>query len=310
MNPDLFSAAGVDLQGFYKQHYTQANLIVGLEGGYPAGFVARVRGDFAALPAGTPDRVDFPPPAVIGHNQVTPIQKDTRSVAWSLGFPIDVKRGDPDFPALLVMQSWLGQHRSDCELFHRIREVRGLDYGDYAYIEYFPRGMFRFEPEPNLARHQQIFQIWIRPVEVPTATFSLRLALFELDKMVKNGHLRAENLRIVGVAKDTGKLAAELTGDAPTPIAYNSPKPQEVMDEDKIVASWPLLAARGREGRSCRVCFRELAIRRSAGSRSFSSDCRAGRRESGPVPRSNASRPPPERPLEWRANPAPRCPLP
>jgi zinc protease len=293
-----------DLQGFYRQHYTQANLIVGLAGGYPADFVARVRGDFAALPAGTPDRVDFPPPAVINHNQVTLIQKDTRSVAWSLGFPIDVKRGDPDFPALLVMQSWLGQHRSDCELFHRMREVRGLNYGDYAYIEYFPRGMFRFEPEPNLARHQQIFQIWIRPVEVPTAAFSLRLALFELDKMVKNGipqaefertrsfltkyvnvlmktksdelgyaidsayygipnyneyvkaslakltladvntaikkHLRTDNLQIVGVAKDTGKLVAELTGDAPTQIAYNSPKPQEVMNEDKIVAGWPL----------------------------------------------------------------------
>ena len=26
------------------------------------------------------------------------MQKDTRSVAWSLGYPIDVKRGDPDFP--------------------------------------------------------------------------------------------------------------------------------------------------------------------------------------------------------------------
>ena len=52
-----------------------------------------------------------------------------------------------------------------------MRESRGLNYGDYAYIEYFPRGMNRFEPEPNLARHQQIFQIWIRPVEPPNAVF-------------------------------------------------------------------------------------------------------------------------------------------
>ena len=68
-----------------------------------------------------------------------------------------------------------------------MRELRGLNYGDYAYLEYFPRGMFRFEPEPNIARHQQIFQIWIRPVEPPNAVFALRLALFELDKLVKNG---------------------------------------------------------------------------------------------------------------------------
>ncbi|MGH9661497.1 MAG: M16 family metallopeptidase, partial [Bryobacteraceae bacterium] len=72
-------------------------------------------------------------------------------------------------------------------LFDRIREVRGLNYGDYAYIEYFPRGMFRFEPEPNLVRRQQIFQIWIRPVEPASAHFALRLALYELDKVVRDG---------------------------------------------------------------------------------------------------------------------------
>jgi zinc protease len=72
-------------------------------------------------------------------------------------------------------------------LYGRMREKRGLNYGDYAYIEYFPRGMFLMEPSPNLARRHQIFQIWIRPVEPPTAKFALRLALYELDKLVKNG---------------------------------------------------------------------------------------------------------------------------
>ena len=72
-------------------------------------------------------------------------------------------------------------------LYDRMREKRGLNYGDYAYIEYFPRGMFLMEPQPNLARHHQIFQMWIRPVEPPTAKFALRLALFELDKLIKDG---------------------------------------------------------------------------------------------------------------------------
>ncbi len=148
-----------DLQGFYMQHYTQANLIIGLAGGYPPEFAARVKRDFAALPAGTADRFDaLPAPACISHSRVTLVEKDTRSVAWSLGYPIDVKRGDPDYPALLLATSWLGQHReSGGRLYNRMRELRGLNYGDYAYLEYFPRGMFRFDPEPNIARQSTDF---------------------------------------------------------------------------------------------------------------------------------------------------------
>jgi zinc protease len=62
-----------------------------------------------------------------------------------------------------------------------------MNYGDYAYSEYFPRGMFLTEPEPNVARRQQIFQIWIRPVEPANGMFALRIALYELDKLVKQG---------------------------------------------------------------------------------------------------------------------------
>jgi len=294
-----------DLQAFYRQHYTQANLIIGIAGGYPAGFAARVKKDFAALPAGPADRFELPQPTAIAHNQATIVEKDTRSVAWSFGFPIDLKRGDPDFAALLVAQSWLGQHReSGGELYNRMREIRGLNYGDYAYIEYFPNGMFQFEPDPNIARHQQIFQIWIRPVEPQNAVFALRLAMYELDKLVKNGisqtdfektrsflskyvniltktksaelgyaidsqyygmpeyngwlksalakltvddvnravkkYLRADRLQIAGVAKDAAALKAELTGSGATPIHYNSPKPKDITDEDKMVEIWPL----------------------------------------------------------------------
>jgi zinc protease len=181
-----------DLQEFYKRHYTQANLIIGIAGGYTPEFLNRVKRDFGVLPEGPGDVFDLPAPDVAKRSSATLIQKDTRSVAWSLGYPITVKRGDPDFPALLVAQSYMGQHRSHGRLFQRIRQLRGLNYGDYAYIEYFPRGMFLFEPEPNLARHQQIFQIWVRPVEPPNAVFALRLALFELDRLVQNGMNQAD----------------------------------------------------------------------------------------------------------------------
>ena len=177
-----------DARKFYHDHYTQANLIVGLAGGYPPEFAQRIRRDFSALPEGPADQFAHEAPEPIAHNRVTIVEKDTRAVAWSFGFPIDVKRGDPDYPALLVAQSYLGQHReSNGQLFQRLRELRGLNYGDYAYIEYFPRGMFRLEPEPNLARQQQIFQIWIRPIEPPNAVFGLRAALYELNRLIKDG---------------------------------------------------------------------------------------------------------------------------
>jgi zinc protease len=177
-----------DLKQFYKQHYTQSNLILGLAGGYPADFLGQIKKDFAALPAKDQAPVPAIKPEPIDHTRALIVEKNTRSVAYSLGFPIDVKRGGPDYPALLLMQSYLGPHRmSGGRLFQRIREIRGINYGDYAYIEYFPRGMNLMEPSPNLARRSQIFQIWIRPVEPPAAAFTLRLAFFELNKLIKDG---------------------------------------------------------------------------------------------------------------------------
>ena len=294
-----------DLQAFYRAHFTQANLIIGLAGGYPESFLNQVKEDFSKLPAGPPTAIGLPAPKPVRGIRMTLVEKNTRSVAYSIGFPIDVKRGDPDFPALLVAQSYLGQHRlSGGRLYERLRQARGLNYGDYAYIEYFPRGMFQFEPDPNLARRQQIFQIWIRPVEPATAHFALRLALYEFDKLVKEGlseeafqrtrtfltkyvnlltktkraelgyaidsryygipeynsylksslakltredvnrairkHLGASGLDIVVVAKNCEELKRKFIEGAPSPMIYNSPKPAEVMAEDKIVERWKI----------------------------------------------------------------------
>ena len=177
-----------DIKSFYRAQYTQSNLILGIAGGFTPAFLDGMKKDFHALPAGQASRPRQIAPASIAANRAVVVDKDTRSVAFSIGFPISATRASSDYPALLVAASYLGQHRmSGGVLYDRIREQRGLNYGDYAYIEYFPRGMFRFEPSPNLVRRSQIFQIWIRPVEPPNAKFALRLALYELDKLVKEG---------------------------------------------------------------------------------------------------------------------------
>ena len=178
-----------DVKTFYRENYTSANFVLGLAGGHPAGFEARVRNDFGArLAAGKPSSLQLPEPARIGGLQMQIIQKDTPATAISFGFPIAVTRADKDWPAMLLIQSYFGQHRSsNSYLYQRMRQIRGLNYGDYAYIEYFPRGMFQFHPDPNLGRRQQIFQVWIRPVEPKNGVFALRIALYELRKLVENG---------------------------------------------------------------------------------------------------------------------------
>ena len=177
-----------DVKAFYHSHYSQSNLILGISGGYPLPFVDRMKKDFRGLPQGAGFRPRAQAPKLIDNTRAVIVDKDTRSVAFSLGFPISVTRRNPDFTAMLLVSTYFGIHRmSSGVLYQEMREKRGLNYGDYSYIEYFPRGMFRMEPDPNLARRFQIFQIWIRPVEPPTARFALRLALYELDKLIQDG---------------------------------------------------------------------------------------------------------------------------
>ena len=47
--------------------------------------------------------------------------------------------------------------------------------------------MFQFAPPPNVARSQQAFRIWLRPVPPPMAHFAIRIAKYELDKLVREG---------------------------------------------------------------------------------------------------------------------------
>jgi zinc protease len=264
-----------------------------------------VRADFAKLPAGQAAANNFFTPRLDAGTQVEIVKRDTRSTAISIGFPVNVTRADKDYAALALVASYLGQHRSsNSYLYQRLREARGLNYGDYAYVEYFPRGMFQFEPDANLGRQQQIFQIWLRPVPPEQGHFILRAALYEFDKLVRDGlsqdafeqtreflskysniltatedarlgyaldsryykigdfnsymrdqlsrltladvnraikeHLQTNHLRIVIVTKDAEALRDAIVANKPSPITYNSPKPQTIMDEDKVIQSYPI----------------------------------------------------------------------
>ena len=53
-------------------------------------------------------------------------------------------------------------------------------------------------------------------------------------------HLRADRLQIVAVSQKADELKSQLTSEAPSPMTYNSLKPTEILEEDKIVQSWKL----------------------------------------------------------------------
>ncbi len=194
-HPVLGTARGIeaitldDVKAFYKQAYTQGAVKVGISGDVSDAMLASLKGTLAKLPAGPGMPATIAPVGKKANGlEVEIIEKNTRATAISFGLPIAVTRSHPDFPALWMAKTFLGEHRaSNAYLYQRIRELRGMNYGDYAYIEAFPRGMFQFFPSPNLGRKSQLFEVWIRPVAPENAHFALRVALTELDKVIQNG---------------------------------------------------------------------------------------------------------------------------
>ncbi len=300
-----------DVKAFYATHYNRSNLVLGLAGNWSDEFLQQLRNDSNLLPLG--ERSEAAVPAAEGFQglEAVIVEKDTRATAVSFGFPIPVNRSHADFVPLWLVRSYFGEHRStNSYLFQRLREIRGLNYGDYAYIEYFPGGMFQFHPDPNLGRRQQIFQVWIRPVVPVNGHFSIRAAMYELDKLVRNGmsekdfeatrnyllkfvniltktqdrqlgyaldsryygtpdftafiseglkkltledvnrvlrkYLQADNVKFAIITKDAEDMRQRLVDGTPSPIQYDAPKPEEILQEDALIEKFPLRFEPGR----------------------------------------------------------------
>ncbi len=177
-----------DVKAFHRAMYTQSSIVFGIAGGYPKEFIEGVKKDLASLPAGKFTEVQLPVPAPPVGVEGMIIQKDNRATAISFGYPIDVTRADKDFYALLVANSYLGEHRTfNGVLMNHLRGDRGLNYGDYSYIENFIQDGGSTFPNPNTPRRQQFFSVWIRPVEPKNAHFAIRAAMREVQLLVENG---------------------------------------------------------------------------------------------------------------------------
>jgi len=187
---EALSAVTLDDLAAHRGHvFCGARAIVGVSGGYPDGFAERVRADVSALGGEQClGRRELPSVALAGP-RIWLVQKDeATSSAVSMGMPIDVVRGDADYPALVLAGAYFGQHRTFAgRLMGEMRGERGLNYGDYAYIEHFDQDGWSALPKPNTARRQQYFSIWLRPVNLDQAHFAIRMAVRELRELVANG---------------------------------------------------------------------------------------------------------------------------
>jgi zinc protease len=175
-----------DLVDFYKQYYKRENVFITTT----ISDAAEQKAIASALPAGgkAVAPAEIHPEAVQGRELVIVTQPNAIATGIHFGFPIDVKRGDPDYWPLFVANVYLGTHRDSFgRLYNDIREQRGYNYGDYAYIEYLAGRPFFLFPPPGTPRTQQYFSIWIRPVAHQYTHFIVKAATAELDNFVKNG---------------------------------------------------------------------------------------------------------------------------
>lgn len=211
-HPTLGTVSGLksiqvaDARDFHQRMMTRDRIQVGIAGGYDEAFAQRLRGVIDGLPPGTSSpgsagyagsagsagRPAITPPPIHGL-EVLLIEKPARSTAISLGFPHDIKRGDPDYWPLYVALTALGEHRTFLGRLQReMRTQRGLNYGDYAYLDHFEQdGRFRFA-RPNIWRSAPHLSIWLRPVQPANGLFSLRMAVWELRTLIEHGLTQSE----------------------------------------------------------------------------------------------------------------------
>lgn len=194
-----------DIKAHYKNTFTRHNVMLGIAGNYSAGILEKFKQDAARLS----DKKFTPPTPSKARTpngiEVEIIAKPSAfGSAIFTGAPLPITRADDDFAALMIANSWMGEHRKSYgRLYQQIRETRSMNYGDYSYIEWYSQGGRNQLPPSGVPRTSNYWSIWIRPVQIASqlkaqypeladikighAQFALRMAIREFDLLIKNG---------------------------------------------------------------------------------------------------------------------------
>jgi zinc protease len=178
-----------DVRTFITAHLVRDRAVLGVSGGASPELVEELTGALARLPLSSSQRTVPATPAGPSANHALFIDKPSAGSAISVGFVLaELSRAHPDYAAMKLAETWFGEHRNLIgHLFNSMREKRGLNYGDYAYVEHFAQEGWSSYEKLNIPRRTQYFSMWIRPVEHKNRLFALRQTLWELDKLVAHG---------------------------------------------------------------------------------------------------------------------------
>ncbi|MCK9425143.1 MAG: insulinase family protein [Ignavibacteriaceae bacterium] len=194
-----------DVKNQYKNFFTKNNLMIGIAGNYPSAFLSTLKKDLQNLSAAIPVLPAQTEPKMQKGINVEIIQKENAfGSAIFGGFPMNLTRKDNDFAAMMVANSYLGEHRKSYgKLYQKLRETRSMNYGDYSYIEWYDNGGRNMLQPAGTPRTTNYFSFWIRPVQIAKqlknqykeledinvghAHYAIRLAVREIDNLVKNG---------------------------------------------------------------------------------------------------------------------------
>jgi zinc protease len=194
-----------DVKAHYKIYFTKNNLLIGVAGNYSSDFLEMLKSDMAKLSNEVP-KIPVSGKANMPEGiEVEIISKDGAfGSAIFTGAPLNITRADDEFAALMIANSWMGEHRkSYSRLYKKIRQTRSMNYGDYSYIEWYENGGGYQLPPSGVPRQSNYWSIWIRPVQIAKqlkqqyeeladitighAHFAIRMAIREFDLLIKNG---------------------------------------------------------------------------------------------------------------------------
>jgi zinc protease len=194
-----------DVKAHYKNYFTKNNLLIGIAGNYSNELLNMLKSDMTKLSDAMPK---FSAPGKANTPKGIEVEIVSKEGAFGsaifTGAPLNITRANDEFAALMIANSWMGEHRkSYSRLYQKIRQTRSMNYGDYSYIEWYDNGGGYQLPPSGVPRQSNYFSIWIRPVQIAKqlkqqyeeladitighAHFAIRMAIREFDLMIKNG---------------------------------------------------------------------------------------------------------------------------
>jgi len=181
------------VKAFYAKNFSSNRLIIGLDGVVSEEVKTLAKDGFNFLPVSPTDKTEIPAATGVSGRRLTIVTGPFESTGVHLGQPLMFNRGSADFPPMYLASIAFGKHRSFVgRLMKTVREIRGLNYGTYSYVEDFPYGGRSLMPPTQVARSRQAFTVWGRPTPLPNGCFLLRQLLREVDSLTKDGLTSAE----------------------------------------------------------------------------------------------------------------------